>query len=65
MPSRRKPPTPDQLYLELSLVIVALGEHDGDLQKLMTLLRQANGLSARLERARQRPAAVVAEAAPR
>ena len=65
MPARRKPPTPDQLYLELSLVTVAIGEHDGDLQKLMTLLRQANALCARLERARQPPAAVTTPRPPR
>ena len=65
MPAGRKPPTPDQLCLELSLVTVALGEHDGDLQKLMTLLRQANALCARLERARQPPAAVTTPRPPR
>ena len=65
MPARRKPPTPDQLYLELSLVTVAIGEHVGDLQKLMTLLREANALCARLERARQSSAAVTTPRPPR
>ena len=65
MPARRKPPTPDQLYLELWLVTVAIGGHDGDRQNLMTVLRQANALCARLERARQRPAAVITPRPPR
>ena len=65
MPARRKPPTPDQLYLELSLVTVAIGEHGSDLQKLITLLRQANALCAWLQRPRQPPAAVTAPRPPR